>query len=56
MIKTNLKDFIDWLNSLNSTIKFTYSFGRVNVLFLDISLSIDENGMIQTDLYVKKTY
>ena len=50
-----LTEFMEWLNSLHPTIKFTHSFGRTNVPFLDISLTIDENGQIKTDLFVKKT-
>ena len=38
-----LKDFIDHINSLHSTIKFTHEFSKSHILFLDITVSLDNN-------------
>jgi hypothetical protein len=50
-----LHTFMTWLNNLHPSIKFTYSFGRKNVPYLDVSVSINDDGIITTDLYVKPT-
>ena len=49
--------FIDHLNSQHSHIRFeaTYNVSTKSVPFLDMVVSVDDNGMIQTDLYQKST-
>ena len=50
----HLKIFIDYLNNIHPTIKFTSSHSLTNVPFLDVMVSL-HNGTIQTDLYTKPT-
>ena len=51
----NLKVFVDYLNSIHPTIKFTSSHSSTNVPFLDVNVSLTDNGDISTDLYTKPT-
>ena len=51
----NLKIFIDYLNNIHSTIKFTSSHSSTNIPFLDVSVSLTNDGTISTDLYTKPT-
>ena len=48
------KDFIDYLNNLHPTIKFTSDLSKTSVAFLDTTVSIN-NCKVSTDLYVKPT-
>ena len=50
-----LEDFINHINSLYSTIKFTYEFSKSHISFLDVTVSLDNNNKISTDLFVKST-
>ena len=51
----NLKIFIDYLN-IHPTIKFTSSHSSTNVSFLDVNVSLTNDGnRISTDLYTKPT-
>ena len=50
----NLETFINYLNNLHPTIKFTSSHSYDCVPFLDVNVSLT-NGKIQTDLYCKPT-
>jgi len=43
------------LNNNHSTIKFTSSYSSTNVPFLDVSVSLTNDGSISTDLYTKPT-
>ena len=45
----NLKIFIDYLNNIHPTVKFSSSHSYTNVPFLDIIVSLN-NGNIYTDL------
>ena len=45
-----LKVFVDYLNNLHPTIKFTCSHSLTNIPFLDVLVSL-KDGLIQTDLY-----
>ena len=45
-----LKAFVDYLNNLHSTIKFTCSHSPSNIPFLDVMVSV-KDGSIETDLY-----
>ena len=50
-----LKSFIDNINKMHPTIKFTADWSKTSINFLDVTVSIAE-GVIETDLYVKPTY
>ena len=47
-----LKVFVDYLNNLHPTIKFTCSHSLTNIPFLDVMVSL-KDGLIETDLYTK---
>ena len=53
-----LKIFVDYLNNIHPTIKFTGSHSLTNVPFLDVMVSL-HNGVIETqvetDLFTKPT-
>ena len=49
-----LKVFVDYLNNLHPTIKFTCSHSLINIPFLDVMVSL-KDGLIETDLYTKPT-
>ena len=51
----NLKIFIDCLNNIHSTIKFTSSHSFTNIPFLDVSVSLTDDGNLSTDLCRKPT-
>ena len=50
-----LEDFINHINSLHSTIKFTHEFSKSHISFLDVTVSLDNNNKISKDLFVKWT-
>ena len=50
--KLHQDEFITYLNNLHPTIKFTGSFSKYEILFLDVNV-LQINGTLQTDLYVK---
>ena len=50
-----LKIFIDYLNNIHSTIKLTSSHSSTNIPFLDVSVSLTNDGSIYADLYTKPT-
>ena len=52
-----LNEFIDFINQQHPNIKFeaTFDFEKRSIPFLDMSISINENGFLETDLYKKKT-
>ena len=52
---SNLKIFIDYLKNIHSTIKFTSLHSSTNIPFLDVSVSLTNDGSISTDLYTKPT-
>ncbi|KAM3926827.1 uncharacterized protein RB166_009651 [Leptodactylus fuscus] len=52
---TDLELFMECLNDNDRNIKLTWSYSRTKIEFLDIALSVDINGYIQTDLYRKPT-
>ena len=49
-----LKSFIDNINKMHPTIKFTADWSKTSTNFFDVTVSIAE-GVIETDLYVKPT-
>ena len=50
-----LEHFINHINSLQSTIKFTHEFSKSHISFLDVMVLLDNNNKISTDLFVKST-
>ena len=50
----HLKIFVDYLNNIHPTIKFTSNHSLTNVPFLDVMVYL-HNGPIETDLYTKPT-
>ena len=52
MLNLNVK--LD-INSSHSTIKFTQDHSHFNLSFLDVTVSLDSNNKISTDLLVKST-
>ena len=49
-----LKSFIDNINKMQPTIKFTADWSKTSTNFLNVAVSITK-GIIETDLYVKPT-
>ena len=52
--KEKLNSFIDNINKIHATVKFTADWLKTSVDFLDVTLSITE-GVTETDLYNKPT-
>ena len=51
----SLNDFIEHLNSVHPSIKFTAEISKDCVNFLDTKIHLDSNGNLWTDLYCKPT-
>ena len=49
-----LLSFIEYLNSIHPTIKFTYKYSRKSIEFLDVLVTREGNELF-TDLFVKET-
>ena len=49
-----LLEFLQWINRLHDTIKFTWDSSKWNINYLDVQV-INNNGVIETDLYTKPT-
>ena len=52
MEKKHLKSFVDNINNMHPTIKFTADWSRTSIHFLDVSIT---EGIIEIDLYIKPT-
>ena len=52
--ENKLKSFIDKINKVHPTIKFTAEWSKASINFLDFIVSFIE-GVIETHLYVKPT-
>ena len=50
-----LRTFITYLNNIHPTIKFTSSHSATSTSFLDVKVSLDQFGKVETDLYTKPT-
>ena len=50
-----LKTFLQQINSMHPTIKFTAEWSYRSVSFLDVNVTLNEDGRITTDLYTKPT-
>ena len=53
--KDSLIDFLDYLNNVVSSIKFTHEILTDSVNFLDTTVLKDEQGYLNTDVYQKPT-
>ncbi len=55
--QSELQTFINHLNKVHPNIKFTSTYDKdtKTIPFLDMQVTIDEEGIIQTDLYTKDT-
>ena len=49
-----LRDFVQTLNEVHPTIKFTAEWSQKSIIFLDVTVSLID-GQIETDVYVKPT-
>ena len=52
--ENKLKSFIEIVNEVHSTRKFTANWSKTSINFLDVTVSLTE-GVMETDLYVKPT-
>ena len=50
-----LRTFITYLTNIHPTIKFTSSHSATSISFLDVKVSLDQFGKVETDLYTKPT-
>ena len=48
-------DFLAYINTVNPAIQFTYAHSFKSVNFLDVSVTLTNDGTITTDLYTKTT-
>ena len=53
--ENDLHNFISYLNNLHPTIKFTSSHSSTSISFLDVQVSLNQFGVVETDLYTKPT-
>lgn len=51
----HLHVFLDFISNQHPTIKFTHEFSPTKVYFLDVTVMLDENRLLHTDLYSKPT-
>ena len=52
--ENKLKSFIDKINKVHPTIKFTAKWSKTSINFLDVTVDLID-GVIETDLFVKPT-
>ena len=52
--ENKLRSFVDKINKVHPTIKFTAEWSKTSINFLDVTVSLIE-GLIETDFYVKPT-
>ena len=50
----NAKEFVDWLNTLDPGLKFTYEWSDQEITFLDTKLLV-QDGRLETDRFIKPT-
>ena len=50
-----LEEFLQFINGAHDTINFTSEYSEKSINFLDVQVSISENGEVSTDLYTKPT-
>jgi hypothetical protein len=51
----SLMDFLEHLNNVHPTIKFTMEHSNIQINFLDTTVKIDQNRKMYTTLYTKPT-
>ncbi len=51
----SLLKFLEEINQIHPTIKFTYEYSRNSVNFLDVKITLDKDGYLHTDLFTKPT-
>ena len=49
-----IKDFVEWMNTLWPGLSFTFDWSNKEIIFLDVKLLV-ENGKLETDRFVKPT-
>ena len=52
--RSELDEFISYLNSCHQTIKFTAEISETEIPFLDTLVHLDTDGTIWTDLYINR--
>ena len=50
-----LLQFMDIMNKIHPTIKFTLDYSTVSLSFLDVTVYLSDDGKLSTDLYKKET-
>ena len=50
-----LKDFLAYINTVNPAIIITHAYSFKSVNFLDVLVTLTDDGTISTDLYTKPT-
>ena len=50
-----LKDFLAYINTVNPAIQFTHAHSYKSFNFLDVSVTLTNDGTISTDLYTRPT-
>ena len=53
--KDKLKDFLAYINTVNPAIQFTHAYSFKSVNFLDVLVTLTDDGTISTDSYAKPT-
>lgn len=53
--ETQVLEFHQYLNSINSNIKLSIEYSKHKIDFLDLTISIDVDGMLHTTIFRKKT-
>ena len=53
--EVELLRFFEMLNSFHPSIQFTYEYSETRVNFLDVTVNLESDGRIWTDLYTKPT-
>ena len=52
--KEQAEEFVDWLNTLNPSLKFTHEWSDKRINYLDVTL-VMQDGKLETDRHVKPT-
>ena len=54
-MKISLGNFSHTINTVNPAIQFTHAHSLISVNFLDVLVTLTNNGTTSTDLYTKPT-
>ena len=52
--KQEASEFVDWLNTLNPNLNFTFEWSDESINYLDVTL-VMQDGKLETDRHVKPT-